>query len=116
MDDAQQLVAPSPFDYAKQARLYVAPSRLNPKAVDFARRAAPLIEEILDRSGGRAFVLFTSYARMREVHGLLRERLAFPVKMQGDVPRSALLDWVRATWADMAPDPRVPLVPPRREA
>ena len=22
------------------------------------------------------------------------------------------LDWVRATWADMAPDPRVPLVPP----
>jgi 5-deoxy-glucuronate isomerase len=25
------------------------------------------------------------------------------------------LDWVRATWADMAPDPRVPLVPPRSD-
>jgi cytochrome d ubiquinol oxidase subunit I len=23
------------------------------------------------------------------------------------------LDWVRATWSDMAPDPRIPLVPPR---
>jgi ATP-dependent DNA helicase DinG len=97
VDDAQELVAPSPFDYARQARLYVAPPQLNPKSADFPRRAAPLIEEILDRSGGRAFVLFTSYARMREVHGLLRERLAFPVKMQGDLPRSALLDWFRST-------------------
>ncbi len=97
IDDAQELVAPSPFDYARQARLYVAPPQLNPKSADFARRAAPLIEEILDRSGARAFVLFTSYARMREVHGLLRERLAFPVKVQGDLPRSALLDWFRST-------------------
>ncbi len=97
IDDAQQLVAPSPFDYARQARLYVAPPKLNPKAVDFARRAAPLIEEILDRTAGRAFVLFTSYARMREVYGLLRERLAFPAKVQGDLPRSALLDWFRST-------------------
>jgi ATP-dependent DNA helicase DinG len=97
IEDAQQLVAPSPFDYAKQARLYVAPPRLNPKAVDFARRAAPLIEEILDRTGGRAFVLFTSYARLREVYALLRERIPFPLKMQGDLPRTALLDWFRTT-------------------
>jgi len=97
IDDAQQLIAPSPFDYAKQARLYVASPKLNPKAADFARRAAPLIEEILDRTAGRAFVLFTSYARMREVHALLRERLAFPTKVQGDLPRSALLDWFRTT-------------------
>jgi ATP-dependent DNA helicase DinG len=97
VDDAQQLVAPSPFDYAKQARLYVAPPKLNPKAVDFARRAAPLIEEILDRTGGRAFVLFTSYARLREVHALLRDRIPFPTKMQGDLPRTALLDWFRAS-------------------
>jgi ATP-dependent DNA helicase DinG len=95
--EAQQLVAPSPFDYAKQARLYVAPPYLNPKAIDFARRAAPLVEEILDRSGGRAFVLFTSYARLREVHALLRDRLAFPVKVQGELPRTALLDWFRTT-------------------
>jgi len=97
IDDTQTLVAPSPFDYARQARLFVAPPRLNPKTADFARRAAPLIEEILDRSAGRAFVLFTSYARLREVHALLRERLAFPTKVQGDLPRSALLDWFRTT-------------------
>ena len=95
--EAQELVAPSPFDYANQARLYVAPPNLNPKASDFAKRAAPLVEEILDRTGGRAFVLFTSYARLREIHALLRERLPFPVKVQGDLPRHALLEWFRGT-------------------
>jgi ATP-dependent DNA helicase DinG len=97
VDAAQELIAPSPFDYPRQARLYVASPRLNPKAADFAVRAAPIIEECLDRTGGRAFVLFTSYARMREVHGLLAERIVFPVKLQGDLPRAALLAWFRAT-------------------
>ena len=97
VDDAQELVAPSPFDYGRQARLYVAPPSLNPKSQDFARRAAPLIEEILDRTEGRAFVLFTSYARLHEVYALLRERLNFPLRMQGDLPRTALLDWFRST-------------------
>lgn len=97
LDHAQELIAPSPFDFATQARLFVAPPRLNPKLPDFARLAAPLIEECLDRSGGRAFVLFTSYARLREVYALLRERLAFPVRLQGELPRTQLLEWFRTT-------------------
>jgi ATP-dependent DNA helicase DinG len=97
IDDAQELVVPSPFDYARQARLFIAPPEVNPKSAEFARRAAPLVEECLDRTGGRAFVLFTSYARLREVHGLLRDRLAFPVRLQGELPRSDLLDWFRRT-------------------
>lgn len=97
IDDAQELVAPSPFDYARQARLYIAPAALNPKASDFARRAAPLVEECLERSRGRAFVLFTSYARLREVYALLRERLPFPVRLQGELPRTRLLEWFRTT-------------------
>ena len=97
IDDAQELVAQSPFDYARQARLFIAPARVNPKSREFARYAAPLVEECLDRTGGRAFVLFTSYARLREVHALVRERLAFPVRLQGELPRSHLLDWFRRT-------------------
>ncbi len=95
--DAQELIAPSPFDYPAQARLYVAASSLNPKAKDFSRLAAPLVEECLDRSRGRAFVLFTSYARLREVYALLRERIAFPVRLQGELPRSRILEWFRTT-------------------
>lgn len=97
LDDAQELVARSPFDYARQARFFVAPAAINPKSAEFARRAAPLVEECLDRTRGRAFVLFTSYARLREVYALVAERLAFPVRLQGQLPRSHLLDWFRRT-------------------
>ena len=97
VEDAQEVIAPSPFDYARQARLYIAPPELNPKSIDFARKAAPIVEECLDRCRGRAFVLFTSYARLREVYGLLRERLPFPVKLQGEMPRAHLLQWFRTT-------------------
>ncbi len=95
--EAQELIAPSPFDYPSQARLYVAPPELNPKTPHFAKLAAPLIEECLDRSRGRAFVLFTSHARLREVYALVRERIAFPVRLQGELPRMHLLEWFRKT-------------------
>jgi ATP-dependent DNA helicase DinG len=51
----------------------------------------------LDRTRGRAFILFTSYARLHEVYALVREGLPYPAKMQGDLPRAALLDWFRTT-------------------
>jgi ATP-dependent DNA helicase DinG len=94
---AQELIAPSPFDFDRQVRLYVAPASVNPKSNDFVRRAAPLLEEVLDRTQGRAFVLFTSYMRMREMMEHVRARLPYPARMQGEIPRAALLDWFRAT-------------------
>jgi ATP-dependent DNA helicase DinG len=97
VDEAQEYVAPSPFDYHKQARLYVAPGDCNPKDPRFARRVAPLVEELLDVSTGRAFVLFTSYARLHEVYALVRERIPYPTKLQGELPRAHLLDWFRRT-------------------
>jgi len=97
VDDAQEYVAPSPFDYRAQARLFVAPPDCNPKDPRFARRVAPLVEEILDVTRGRAFVLFTSYARLHEVYALVRERIAYPVKLQGELPRAHLLSWFRET-------------------
>jgi ATP-dependent DNA helicase DinG len=97
IDEAQEFVAPSPFDYREQARLFVAPPDCNPKDARFARRVAPLVEEILDVTSGRAFVLFTSYARLHEVYALVRERIVFPVKLQGELPRAHLLEWFRRT-------------------
>jgi len=97
IDEAQEYVAPSPFDYRAQARLYVAPPECNPKDPRFARRVAPLIAEILDVTRGRAFVLFTSYARLHEVYALVREGVAYPIKLQGELPRTHLLQWFRDT-------------------
>jgi ATP-dependent DNA helicase DinG len=97
IDEAQELIAPSPFDYARQVRLFIAPPALNPKSSEFARHAAPFVEECLDRTRGRAFVLFTSYARLRELHAIVRDRLAFPIRLQGELPRAHLLEWFRRT-------------------
>jgi ATP-dependent DNA helicase DinG len=97
LDEAQEYVAPSPFDYRSQARLYIAPPHCNPKDADFAASVTPIIEELLDITSGRAFVLFTSYARLREVYALIRTRLPFPVKLQGELSRARLLEWFRAT-------------------
>ena len=97
LDEAQEYVAPSPFDYRQQARLYVAPRGCNPKSNEFAESVAPIVEECLELSRGRAFVLFTSYARLREVHAVVRERLPYPVKLQGELPRPHLLDWFKST-------------------
>jgi ATP-dependent DNA helicase DinG len=97
IDEAQEYVAPSPFDFRTQARLFIAPRHCNPKSPDFAEHVAPLVEECLELSQGRAFVLFTSYARLREVHAAVRERVHYPIKLQGEMPRAHLLEWFRNT-------------------
>jgi ATP-dependent DNA helicase DinG len=53
--------------------------------------------ELLRRSQGRAFVLFTSYGMLRSVQPVLEDALAYPVLVQGQAPRSVLLDRFRTT-------------------
>ena len=56
-----------------------------------------MIGELLDRTRGRAFVLFTSYAAMRDVHARLEPRVSWPLFVQGTAPRTSLLREFRAT-------------------
>jgi ATP-dependent DNA helicase DinG len=90
-----ELVLDSPFDFQRQAMLYLPPERLNPKRPDFAARAVPVIARILEATGGRAFVLFTSLAMMQAVGRTLGPALPYPVRVQGDLPKGALLRWFR---------------------
>jgi ATP-dependent DNA helicase DinG len=69
----------------------------DPRAPEFNSAAARQIGEILDRTSGRAFVLFTSYAAMRDVHARLANRTQWPLFVQGTAPRSSLLRDFRAT-------------------
>jgi ATP-dependent DNA helicase DinG len=52
---------------------------------------------LLELSRGRAFVLFTSYANMHAVAELLAADLAYPLFIQGEAPKPALLELFRAT-------------------
>ncbi len=63
----------------------------SPKTADFAPAAGREILDILRRTKGRAFVLFTSYAVLRTVQGVLEGALEYPLLVQGSAPRSTLL-------------------------
>ena len=97
LKEAQQIRVASEFDFASQALLYL-PRRLpSPKAPNFAEAAARETIEILKRSRGRAFVLFTSYAVLRTVQQFVEMSLPYPILVQGTAPRSVLIEQFRST-------------------
>jgi ATP-dependent DNA helicase DinG len=88
---ADEIRLDSEFDYASQAILYLPRRMPDPRSPQFAHAAAREIVEILKRTEGRAFVLFTSYANLREVRTIAEAELDYPILVQGTAPRSALL-------------------------
>jgi ATP-dependent DNA helicase DinG len=53
--------------------------------------------EILKRTRGRAFVLFTSYSMLRDVQAIAEMALDYPILVQGTAPRTQLLRQFRET-------------------
>jgi ATP-dependent DNA helicase DinG len=94
---AHELRLDSEFDYARQAILYLPRRMPDPRSPQFGPSAAREVIEILKRTAGRAFVLFTSYANLREVHAIAASELAYPIFVQGTAPRSSLLRDFKAT-------------------
>ncbi len=95
--ECRELVVASPFDYPNQALLYLPEHLPSPRAPDFVTRAADEIEALLDITRGRAFVLFTSFAKLHQVHDLLRSSLPYPTFVQGEGSKDALLEAFRTT-------------------
>ncbi len=94
---AQEVRLDSEFDYARQSVLYLPKRMPDPRSPQFADAAAQEVLEILRRTRGRAFVLFTSYANLRRVQRVAEAELEYPILVQGTAPRSALLRDFRAT-------------------
>jgi ATP-dependent DNA helicase DinG len=97
VEHAREIVLPSHFDYESQALFYVPPDLPDPRTPQFAARAADRIRRLLEVTRGRAFCLFTSYAQMNEIYQRLLGELEFPMLLQGDAPKSALLEEFRVT-------------------
>jgi ATP-dependent DNA helicase DinG len=97
LEHARDSVLPSHYDYQSQAMLYVPPDLPDPRTPQFAAKAADRIRKLLEISRGRAFVLFTSYAQMNEIYQRLLGELEFPLLLQGDAPKTALLEEFRLT-------------------
>jgi len=90
----------SPFDYAAQGLLYVPQGLPEPNSQPFTAAVVEAVTPVLEASGGRAFLLFTSLRAMREAHALLqavfqRRGFDYPLLLQGDGSRSELLERFR---------------------
>ena len=97
IEHVRESVLPSHFDYESQAVLYVPPDLPDPRTPQFAAKAAERIRRLLEITRGRAFVLFTSYAQMNDIYQRLLGEVEFPILLQGDAPKSALLEEFRLT-------------------
>lgn len=99
LEVAETLCLESPFDFQQRTRLYVPEGLPQPADPDYTRRVVETALPLLEASGGRAFLLFTSHRALQAAARLLRPRaaaLGFPVLVQGDEPRARLLASFRA--------------------
>jgi ATP-dependent DNA helicase DinG len=90
-------VLPSPFDYARNARLYVPQGLPEPSAAEHVPALMEQVWPLVEATGGGAFLLFTSYRALRAAEAWLASRAApGPVLVQGAGARSQLLEKFRA--------------------
>jgi ATP-dependent DNA helicase DinG len=94
---AAEIRLASEFDFATQALLYLPARMPDPRSSEFLSAAGREVVEILRRTKGRAFVLFTSYAALRSVQAIAEMALDYPMLVQGTAPRTQLLKQFRET-------------------
>lgn len=96
IDAARTVLLDSPFDYARNALLYLPRDMPDPNAPQYTRAVIEAAWPVVEASGGGAFLLFTSHRALREAAALLAEREEFPLLVQGSMPKARLLDRFRA--------------------
>jgi ATP-dependent DNA helicase DinG len=97
IEEADELILGSHFDFERQAVLYVPRAIPEPREEGWIRHACRELEKILELSQGRAFILFTSYAQMELVYRALEGRLPYPMFLQGERSKAGLLEAFRST-------------------
>lgn len=76
LEEFQSLQVGSPFDYEQQVRMYAEANLPEPNSPEFLDAACEAIQKYLLKSDGRAFVLFTSYAMLKNTAEKLTDWMA----------------------------------------
>jgi ATP-dependent DNA helicase DinG len=97
LTEADDLVAPSSYDYDSQAVLYLPQRMPDPRSAEFADAAASEIINLLNVTDGRAFVLSTSFAGMNALYQRVVNEVDFPCFLQGTASKAGLLEKFRET-------------------
>jgi len=95
LEKFEQLKLGSPFDYQRQVTMYIEPDLPEPNDENFAQAATEKIKKYVAQTGGRAFVLFTSYQMLEQfaelLSGWLSENNIELLVQGGGTDRSELL-------------------------
>jgi ATP-dependent DNA helicase DinG len=95
LSGAATLQLDSPFDYPNNAMMWLPENLPEPRDPEFVPSLLERVVPLLQASKGRAFLLFTSHRALRRAAELLHDRLEFPLFVQGEQPRSLLLEQFR---------------------
>ncbi len=82
----------SPFDYANQSLFYHPKGLPQPNAPDFIPVIVDFAVPVLQASKGRAFFLFTSHRALKQAADILKDKLDYPLLIQGSRPKAMLLE------------------------
>ncbi len=93
LDAAGELLLDSPFDFANQALLYIAPGLDDQQAEGYQEKFNEELSALLSITRGRTLVLFTSYGQLRKsVETLRREQQSLGFLCQGEMPAYRLIE------------------------
>jgi ATP-dependent DNA helicase DinG len=99
--EAEPLQLGSPFDFQKQMKMFVVQKMPDPRDGGYHKALEHWIAHFVQKSEGRAFVLFTSYRDMQQVSGAMEkffETEDMNILVQGGgAPRSKLLEQFKST-------------------
>ncbi|MDG6447582.1 ATP-dependent DNA helicase [Glaesserella parasuis] len=92
IENAEQMVLQSPFDYARQSLLCVPRYLPDTNKSHTLTELAQLLKPVIEANNGRCFLLCTSYFMMRGLADFLREQSSLSVLLQGETSKSRLLE------------------------
>ncbi len=91
----------SPFDYEQNARLYIANDMPDVSSETFNDFTSKILLKICDITGGRTFILFTSFASLMTVYQNtekeLKKKNINPLAQTSSIHRHTLLDMFKAS-------------------
>ncbi len=96
MEQANELLLDSPFDYWHNALLYAPPDMPEPQQAEFVPAVVNAAAPVIEACEGRTFMLFTSYRALNEAAELLRDRIKFPILVQGDSSQADMIKQFRS--------------------
>ncbi len=95
--ESREMSLRSPFAFERQALAYIPRRFPAPSDSSFCPEMAKQSLEIINKTRGRTLFLFTSYRNMHEIFKMFQDRISFPLLVQGQKTKRALLQEFKDT-------------------